>query len=257
MYLDRFRLTGKIALVTGGARGIGAATCEALAEAGAHVIVADLRPDAAESTAAALRDKGLSAESATLDVTNVASVTALHDDVMARHRRLDILVNNAGTSRSFIKAEDMSDEDWLFVLDVNLNGVFWCARAFGRSMIAAKSGVIVNIGSMSGDIVNRPQEQAQYNASKAGVHHLTRSLAVEWAPHGVRVNAVAPTYIDTELLSFAKDDPPLMANWVGGTPMNRMGRPDEIASVVLFLASGASSLMTGAIVAADGGYTLW
>jgi NAD(P)-dependent dehydrogenase (short-subunit alcohol dehydrogenase family) len=257
MYLDRFRLTAKIALVTGGARGIGAATCEALAEAGAHVIVADLRPDAAEATAAALREKGLSAESGTLDVTKVASVSALHDLVMARHGSLDILVNNAGTSRSFIKAEDMSDEDWLFVLDVNLNGVFWCARAFGRSMIAAKSGVIVNIGSMSGDIVNRPQEQAQYNASKAGVHHLTRSLAAEWAPHGLRVNAVAPTYIDTELLSFAKDDPVLMGNWVGGTPMNRMGKPEEIASIVLFLASDASSLMTGAVVAADGGYTLW
>jgi NAD(P)-dependent dehydrogenase (short-subunit alcohol dehydrogenase family) len=151
----------------------------------------------------------------------------------------------------------MSDEDWLFVLDVNLNGVFWCARAFGRSMIAAKSGVIVNIGSMSGDIVNRPQEQAQYNASKAGVQHLTRSLAVECAPHGVRVNAVAPSYIDTELLSFAKDNPALMASWVGGTPMNRMGWPEEIASVVQFLASDASSLMTGAIVVADGGYTLW
>ena len=150
MYLDRFRLTGKIALVTGGARGIGAATCEALAEAGAHVIIADLRPEAAEQTAAALRDKGLSAESATLDVTSVASVTALHDDVIARHSRLDILVNNAGTSRSFIKAEDMSDDDWLFVLDVNLNGVFWCARAFGRSMIAAKSGVIVtNLASIT------------------------------------------------------------------------------------------------------------
>lgn len=257
MYLDRFRVTGKIALVTGGARGIGFAACEALAEGGAHVIVADMRADAAEEAAATLLAKGHSAEAMVLDVTKTASVTAAHDAVMARHGRLDILVNNAGTSRSFIKAEEMSDEDWLFVLDVNLNGVFWCARAFGKSMIAAKSGVIVNIGSMSGDIVNRPQEQAQYNASKAAVHHLTRSLAAEWAPHNVRVNAVAPTYIDTELLNFAKDDPALMAHWVGGTPMNRMGKPSEIASVVLFLASDASSLMTGAVVAADGGYTLW
>ena len=257
MYLDRFNLSGKIALITGAARGIGAATADALSEAGAHVINADLRADAAAATAAALTARGRSTEALALDVTSVASVTAAHRAVLANHGRLDILVNNAGIARSFIKAEDMTDEDWLSVLDVNLNGVFWCSRAFGRSMIAAKSGVVVNIGSMSGDIVNRPQEQAQYNASKAAVHHLTRSLAVEWAPHGIRVNAVAPTYIATELTQFVYDNPGLMQNWVGGTPMNRMGTPDEIAAVVLFLASPASSLLTGAIVAADGGYTCW
>ena len=118
-------------------------------------------------------------------------------------------------------------------------------------------GNIVNVGSMSGFIVNRPQEQAHYNASKAGVHHLTRSLAAEWATRGIRVNAVAPTYIETELTSFVYDDPKMFQHWVGGTPMNRMGRTDEIASVILFLASEASSLMTGSIVLADGGYTSW
>ena len=257
MYLDRFNLGGKIALITGAARGIGAATADALSEAGAHVIIADLRGDAAADTAAALRARSRSAEAMALDVTSPASVAAAHSAVLSAHGRIDILVNNAGIARSFIKAEDMTDDEWLSVLDVNLNGLFWCSRAFGRSMIAAKSGVIVNIGSMSGDIVNRPQEQAQYNASKAAVHHLTRSLAVEWAPHGIRVNAVAPTYIETELTQFVYDNPGLMQNWVGGTPMARMGRPDEIAAVVLFLASPASSLMTGAIVAADGGYTCW
>ena len=256
-YLSRLLLNDKVALVTGGARGIGGATCDALAEAGAHVIVADLRAEAAEAKAAVLRAAGRSAEGMALDVTSVASVTAAHAAVMARHGRLDVLVNNAGISRSFIKAEDLSDEDWLAVLDVNLNGLFWCCRAFGRSMIAAKSGVIVNIGSMSADIVNRPQEQAQYNASKAAVHHLTRSLAAEWAQHGIRVNAVAPTYIATEMTAGAAIDAEVHRIWLENTPMGRMGRPDEIASVVLFLASPASSLMTGSIVTADAGYTVW
>lgn len=257
MYLERFRLDGKIALVTGGARGIGYATCAALAEAGAHAIIADVRADAAEEAAEKLRVQGLSVSALALDVTSVESVNAAHDAVIKAHGRIDVLVNNAGTARSFIKAEEMGDEDWLAVLDVNLNGVFWCAHAFGRTMIAQKSGVIVNIGSMSGFIVNRPQEQSQYNASKAAVHHLTRSLAGEWAPHGVRVNAVAPTYIDTELLDYVKKDEKLMGYWLGGTPMGRLGQPSEIASVVLFLASDASSLMTGAVVTADGGYTCW
>ena len=256
-YLARFRLTGQVALVTGGARGIGGACCDALAEAGAHVVVADLRADAAEAKAAELRAAGRSAEALALDVTRVASVDETHRAVMDRHGRLDVLVNNAGISRSFIRAEDLSDEDWLSVLDVNLNGVFWCCRAFGRSMIAARSGVIVNIGSMSGDIVNRPQDQAQYNASKAAVHHLTRSLAAEWAQHGIRVNAVAPTYIATEMTAEAVQDPEVTRVWLESTPMARMGRPDEIASVVLFLASDAASLMTGSIVTADAGYTVW
>ena len=151
----------------------------------------------------------------------------------------------------------MDDATWLKVIDVNLNGLFWCCRTFGKSMLEMGGGNIVNVGSMSGFIVNRPQEQAHYNASKAGVHHLTRSLAAEWATRGIRVNAVAPTYIETELTSFGYDDPKMFQHWVGGTPMNRMGRTDEIASVILFLASEASSLMTGSIVLADGGYTSW
>ena len=124
-------------------------------------------------------------------------------------------------------------------------------------MLERGSGNIVNVGSMSGFVVNRPQEQAQYNASKAGVHHLTKSLAAEWASRGVRVNAVAPTYVETSLTAYVYDDPELMKHWIGGTPMGRMGRTDEIASVILFLASEASSLMTGSIVAADGGYSCW
>jgi NAD(P)-dependent dehydrogenase (short-subunit alcohol dehydrogenase family) len=151
----------------------------------------------------------------------------------------------------------LTDEHWRNVIDVNLNGLFWCCRAFGRPMLAAGRGSIVNIGSMSGYIVNKPQPQAQYNASKAGVHHLTKSLAAEWGARGVRVNAVAPTYINTPMTAYAKQNKAMFDTWMSSTPMGRMGEVDEIAAVVLFLASDAASLMTGSIVVADGGYTCW
>ena len=154
-------------------------------------------------------------------------------------------------------AETVSDERWLEVVNVNLNGVFWCCRAFGKHMLERGRGSIVNIGSMSGFIVNKPQPQCYYNASKAGVHHLTKSLAAEWAPRGVRVNAVAPTYIETALTRDLVEDERLYPVWMENTPMHRMGQPEEIASVVLFLASDASSLLTGSVVLADGGYTCW
>ena len=145
---------------------------------------------------------------------------------------MDILVANAGIARSGTAAESVPDELWLNVNDVNLNGVFWSNRSFGKRMIARRSGSIVNIGSMSGYIVNWPQKQSYYNASKAAVHHLTRSLATEWAEYGVRVNAVAPTYIDTALLDTVEGAAELKKIWISDTPMKRLGKPDEIASVV-------------------------
>ena len=257
MYLEKFKLGGRVAIVTGGGQGIGLACAEALAEAGAKVIIADMNPKVASSAQSVLQGSGYAAETVAMDVTDPARVTAVADDIVARHGRIDILVNNAGIARSETPAETVTDEHWRNVIDVNLNGTFWCCRAFGKHMLAAKSGAIVNIGSMSGFIVNKPQEQSYYNASKAAVHHLTKSLAAEWGSRGVRVNAVAPTYIATPLNMFVKSKPAMYDAWIGGTPMARMGEVDEVAAVVLFLASDAASLMTGSVVLVDGGYTCW
>jgi NAD(P)-dependent dehydrogenase (short-subunit alcohol dehydrogenase family) len=258
MYLEKLRLDGRVAVVTGGGQGIGAACARALGEAGAKVVVAELMPDRADSVAGALKALGIEATGMTVDVTKSADVDALAAKVIADHGQVDVLVNNAGVAKSDVRAEDTSDEHWRFHMDVNVDGLFWCCRAFGRQMLAQGKGSIVNIGSMSGFIVNKPQPQAFYNASKAAVHHLTRSLAAEWAARGVRVNAVAPTYIETPLTSFGiKENPEMYKVWLEMTPMGRVGQPDEIASVVHFLASDAASLMTGTIVLADGGYCCW
>lgn len=256
MYLEKYNLKGRTAVVTGGGQGIGLACAQALGEAGARVVVGELVPERVKTAVERLRALKIDASGETLDVTNSAASEALADK-LDKLGGVDILVNNAGVAKSDVRAEDTSDEHWRFHMSVNIDGVFYCCRAFGKRMLARGKGSIVNIGSMSGFIVNKPQPQSFYNASKAAVHHLTKSLAAEWGPRGVRVNAVAPTYIETPLTKFGMENKAMADVWLEMTPMGRVGQPEEIASTVLFLASDAASLLTGSIVLADGGYTCW
>ena len=256
MYMEKFRLKGRTALVTGAGQGIGLACAEALCEAGADLIVTDISEERCAAGQAALAGKGFEVDTRVMDVTDSAAIDTTARTLADEGRPVDILVCNAGIAQAGIGIERLSDKDWLRMIDVNLNGVFRCGRGFGKIMLDRGKGSIVNIGSMSGLIVNRPQEQSHYNAAKAGVHHLTRSMAAEWAARGVRVNAVAPTYIDTPLLAFARQDP-MFDQWLEQTPMQRLGKPEEIGATVLFLASDAASLLTGAIISADGGYSCW
>lgn len=257
MYLEKFKLDGRTAVVTGAGQGIGFACAQALGEAGARVVVGEVLADRVEAAVRQLKALGIDAAGATLDVRDSSAVEALADSVEKSHGGADILVNNAGIAISDVRAEDTSDEHWRKHMDVNVDGLFWCCRSFGKRMLARGKGAIVNIGSMSGFIVNKPQPQSFYNASKAAVHHLTRSLAAEWGSRGVRVNAVAPTYIATPLTLFGMENKAMYDVWLEMTPMKRVGQPEEIASTVLFLASDASSLLTGSIVLADGGYSCW
>jgi NAD(P)-dependent dehydrogenase (short-subunit alcohol dehydrogenase family) len=257
MYLEKFRVDGRVAVVTGGGQGIGFACAEALGEAGATVVLVDLDQQRVEAAAEKLRSMGLRAFGERLDVTNPADIAEMARRCRAEHGVVDILVNNAGLAISEKPAETMTDAVWRKHMDVNLDGVFYCCREFGAAMLEAGRGSIVNMGSMSGFVVNKPQEQSAYNASKAAVHHLTKSLAAEWASRGVRVNAVAPTYIATPLTLFGKEKPEMFQTWLDMTPMGRLGEPEEVASTVLFLASDASSLLTGSVILADGGYTCW
>ncbi|GGB54486.1 SDR family NAD(P)-dependent oxidoreductase [Deinococcus soli (ex Cha et al. 2016)] len=245
--LDLFRLDGRHALITGGAQGIGFEIARGLAQAGARVTIADLNPDVGQAAAATL-----DGQFEVLNVTDAAAVAAL----ARKLPDVDILVNNAGIVRN-TPAEATPDDDWRSVIDVNLNGVYWCCREFGRGMLERGQGSIVSTASMSGLISNHPQPQAAYNASKAAVIHLTRSLAGEWAPRGVRVNCVAPGYTATPLTKRGLETPEWRETWLKETPMGRLAEPAEIAPAVLYLASDAASFVTGHALVVDGGYTCW
>lgn len=248
--LSRLRLEGKNAIVTGGTRGIGRAIAEGLREAGARVAVTCLnepKPD----------------DSARFDLTLVGDVSVPENanrivrEVLAQWARIDILVNNAGVN-IVGAAESYALADLHRVMDVNFTGVFLMCQAVGQHMIAEGGGSIINIGSMSAEIVNRPAKHAVYNASKAAVHMLSKCLAVEWAPYKVRVNVIAPGFHNTAMVrKVMETDPETSRHWVGGTPQARIAEPSELAGPAVLLASDASSFMTGAVLASDGGYTLY
>lgn len=253
-YRNAFDLTGKTAAITGGASGIGLEAARALGRCGAKLELMDMNAVALDQVARDLADAGIAVETSVLDVTDPDAVTATAGAILDRSGPVDILLNSAGIARLH-DATSVSDEIWRLVMDVNVNGTFWCCRAFGAQMVEAGRGSIINMGSMSGTIINRPQFASSYMASKGAVHQLTKALAVEWAKTGIRVNALAPGYVGTEMTLDMRSRPDLFDTWLDMTPMGRCGDPEEIASVVLFLASPASTYMTGSILAVDGGYT--
>jgi NAD(P)-dependent dehydrogenase (short-subunit alcohol dehydrogenase family) len=252
--LDRFRLDGKKVFITGGSQGIGKAVALGLAEAGADVAIVARGLAKAEEAAHQIAKLGVKAIAVKADVTVPAEVDGMIKTILKAFGTVDVAFNNAGTA-AVARAEEMSYEDLTRIFNVNLTGLFLTAQAAARVMIPRKSGSIINMASMSAHVVNVPQATANYNASKAGVVQLTKCLAVEWAPHNVRVNSISPGYTRTELAeSFSEA---LIKQWVEKIPMKRMARPDELAGVVLFLASEASSYCTGTDIVIDGGYTLW
>ena len=252
--LESFSLKKETAIVTGAAQGLGKEMATALTEVGADVAIVDVNTEKAEQTAAEL-DSETTVIATEVDVTNEASVEAMVEDVTDRLGPVDVLVNNAGTVESS-PAEETTLDSWQRVLAVNLDGIFLCAKHVGQQMLERREGRIINISSMSGFDVNVPQKQASYNATKAGVSMLTKSLAVEWADRGVRVNAIAPGYMRTDLVDEVLEANPDMEKiWLENTPMGRLGRPEELRALVAYLASDASSYMTGSTVIMDGGYT--
>ena len=253
--VDEFQ--GKTAVVTGAGQGIGLAIARKLAEAGADVVIAEYNETTGQQAVDQINQSGHSARYIKLDVRAPQSVAAMVDTLTADGGHIDLLVNNAGIVQN-VAAEATPDDVWLSIIDVNLNGVFWCCRAVGRHMLERSAGTIINIASMSGMISNTPQPQAAYNASKAAVIMLTKSLAGEWARRGVRVNSISPGYIGTDLLQeVIKQSEEWSTVWHAMIPMGRVGEPDDVANAVLYLASDAAKYATGTNLVIDGGYTSW
>jgi NAD(P)-dependent dehydrogenase (short-subunit alcohol dehydrogenase family) len=252
--LDLFSMQGKVAVVTGGNRGIGRAIARGLAEAGASVAIAARDEERTSAVVAELQALGGGATGVRADVTSREDLQAMAEAVTRELGPIDVLVNNAGIG-FHAQALTLPDDEWARLLSTNLDGVWKASQVVGAGMVERGRGSIINIGSISGLIINRPQWHAPYGISKAAVHHLTRSLAAEWAQAGVRVNAIAPGYVKSEIADI--DLPEYRHYWVEEVPMQRYALPEEIAPTALYLASDASSFVTGSVVVVDGGYTLW
>ena len=253
--IEKMRLDGKSIFVTGGARGIGKSVATAFCEAGANVAIVDVDIDTARETADWLRQTtGADTMAVQADVTNPEQVNAMAEAVLSKYGKLDAAFCNAGICMN-IPAEEMTFAQWKKVIDINLTGVFLTAQAAGRIMLKQGYGSIINTASMSAHIVNVPQPQCSYNASKAGVIQLTKSLAVEWAKRGVRVNSISPGYIGTDLTLSSETLKPLIAQWNAMAPMGRLGRPEELQSVCVYLAGDTSSFTTGSDFVVDGAFT--
>ncbi len=256
MGMDRFRLDGRLAVVTGGGRGIGFAISQQLLEAGAKVVIAEIDETAGQEAARLLGQHGSTAF-VQLDVADSGAVRERAERIEGEHGVPHILVNNAGICLN-ATALETSDEVWRRQMSINLDGLFYCCREFGRAMVRERRGAVVNISSIAGVIDIRPQHHIAYSASKAGVAQVSRVLASEWAKAGVRVNAIGPGYVATEMpMAATKSDPGMLDAWMSMVPRGSFIEPEEIASAVHFLVSDAASAVTGHLMMADGGYTAW
>ena len=253
--LEKMSLSGKKGFVTGAARGIGKCTATAFCEAGADVAIVDIDFETAEKTAAEIAEKtGRRVIALKCDVTDEAQVTAMVETVVKELGGLDFCHANAGICIN-AAAEEMTYAQWKKNLSVNLDSVFLTDTIAGKYMLSHGGGSIINTASMSAHIVNVPQPQCAYNASKAGVIQLTKSLAVEWAKRGVRVNSISPGYIGTDLTLSSEFLKPLIEKWNALSPIGRLGKPEELAAACVYLASDASSFTTGADISMDGAFT--
>ncbi len=252
--MDKFSMHGKVSVITGGNRGIGRAIAIGLAEAGSAIAIAARDDAKSEATLEELRQIGVQAISVPTDVASRSDAEAMLGTVIRDLGPVDVLVNNAGIG-FHAYALTLKDEEWQRLFSINLDAVWKASQIVGNHMVQRGTGSIINIGSISGFIVNRPQWHSPYGISKAAVHHLTRSLAAEWATTGVRVNAIAPGYVKTEIASDEYEN--YRHYWRDEVPMQRYATPEEIAPIALLLASEASSFVTGSVFTVDGGYTLW
>lgn len=252
--LDKFDLTGRSAIVTGATRGLGRAFARALADVGANIVIVGRDADAAGEVEAELATLGVETATVIADLTVRSDIDRVLEGAVDAFGKVDILVNNAGVC-IHKPALEVTDDEWRHVVGTNLDSLWYLSQVVGRHMVERRSGNIINIGSISAEIVNRPQWQPAYNASKAAVHQLTKSLAAEWAPHGVRVNALAPGYVKTDMAPV--DEPRFRRHWIEDAAMQRYATPEELDGAIVYLASDASSFMTGSVLVSDGGYTLF
>jgi NAD(P)-dependent dehydrogenase (short-subunit alcohol dehydrogenase family) len=258
--LELFALTGRVAIVTGGARGLGRQSALALAEAGADVAICDLLEEDGQRTAAEITALGRRAYFGRVDVTRSDEIGAFVQTVIDRLGKIDILMNNAGMPSDGLSLEDESDEAWRRMIDTNLSSLFYFAKPVARHMMArGEGGAIINMASISGIVISNilPRHNVPYCVAKAGVAHLTRGMASDWAPHQIRVNAIAPGYFKTAQTAASRQFPEIVERITVNTPMKRYGQEDELKGLVVFLASPASSFMTGSEVVMDGGTTIW
>jgi gluconate 5-dehydrogenase len=256
--LDRFRLDGKRALITGGSRGLGRAMAQALAEAGADLVLVGTDPDNLTRARDELIPLGRRVEAVRADLSSPDQTQAMCERVLADFGPIDVLVNNVGGRRENVATEEMPPETWRRLMDLNLTSLFLCTKLVGGAMLARKRGRVINVASICGQIATRGIFGRHYETAKAAVVGFTRAVAADWAPHGVTVNAIAPGGFMTDAnRRWMREKPEVIQAFESQVPLGRLGEPHEIGPLAVYLAGEASSYMTGATLVIDGGYTLW